>query len=55
MRFVDSCISEARMSPALSGSSAIRRFEGKDAVVGVTHHPLFPSPAEWPFNCELCC
>ena len=37
MRFVDSlvrysCIYEARMSPALSGSSAIWRFEGNNAV-----------------------
>ena len=36
MHFVDStrysCIYAARMSPALSGSSAIRHFEGSDAI-----------------------
>ena len=32
MRFVVSYIYEAHMSPALNRSSAIRRFEGNDAI-----------------------
>ena len=32
MRFIDAFICKARMSPALNGSSAIRRFEHSDAI-----------------------